>query len=71
MGNLQELAGDLELVIGVKPHHRHVDVVQFGCDRVLHCVHVLFVVVAYTPRPGPKLMSLRCLPCLDTLATRT
>ena len=43
--NLEELAGDLELAIGVKPHPRHVNVGQFCCDDVLHCVHVLFVVV--------------------------
>ena len=36
MENLEELGGDLELVIGVKPHPYHVDVAQFGCDQVLH-----------------------------------
>ena len=40
-----ELAGDIELVIGVNPHPRHVDIAQFGCDQVLHCVHLLFVVI--------------------------
>ena len=45
MENLEELASDLELVIGVKPHPYHVDVAQFGCGQVLHCVHVRFVVV--------------------------
>ena len=52
--NLEELDGDLELVIGVKPHPCHVDVAQFGCDQVLHCVHVLFVVVGNTPRSDPS-----------------
>ena len=52
MENLEDLAGDLELVIGVKPHPRHVDVAQFGCDQMLHCVHVLFIVVGNTPRSG-------------------
>ena len=46
VGNLEELAGDVELVIGVKQHPRHVDVAQFGCDQVLYCVHVFFVVVS-------------------------
>ena len=32
LGNLEELAGSLELVIGVKPHPRHVDVAQLGGD---------------------------------------
>ena len=30
--NREELAGDLELVIGVNPHPRRVDVARFGCD---------------------------------------
>ena len=59
--NLEELAGDLELVIGVKPHPRHVDVAQFGCDQVLHCVHVFFVVVSNTPRSGPSAHALAVL----------
>ena len=59
--NLEKLAGDLELVIGVKPHPRHVDVAQFGCDQVLHCVHVLFVVIGNTPRSGPSVHELAVL----------
>ena len=59
--NLEKLAGDLELVIGVKPHPRHVDVAQFGCDQVLHCVHVLFVVVGNKPRSGPSAHELAVL----------
>ena len=47
------LAGDLELVIGVNPHPRHVDVAQFGCNQVLLCVHVRFDVVGNRPRSGP------------------
>ena len=69
--NFEGLAGDLELVIGVKPHPRHVDVARFGCDQVLHCVHVLVVVVATRHGPVQVLMSLRCLPGLDTRANRT
>ena len=53
MGNL-ELAGDLELVIGLKPHPRHVDVTPFGCVYLLRCVHALFVVVGNTRRSGPS-----------------
>ena len=49
-----ELRGDHELAIGVKPNPRHVDVVQFGYDQVLNCVHVLFVVVGNTPQSGPS-----------------
>ena len=49
-----ELPGDIELVIGVKPNPRHADVVQFGYDQVLNCVHVLFVVVGNTPQSGPS-----------------
>ena len=37
------------------------DVTQFGCDQVLHCVHVLFVVVGNTPRPGPSAHELAVL----------
>ena len=51
--DLEELASDLALIMGVKPHPRHADVAQFGCDQVLHCVHVLFVVVDTTPLSGP------------------
>ena len=57
----RELTGDLELVIGVKPHLRHVDVVQFGCNEVLHCVHVLFVVVGNMPRSRPSAHELAVL----------
>ena len=53
-GKLEDLAGDLELVNGVKPHPHRVDVAQFGCDQVLHRIHVLFVVVGDTPRSGPS-----------------
>ena len=71
MENLQELV-DLELVVAIKPHPRHVDVAQFGYDHVLHCIHVLFVVVGNTPWPGPSAHELlRRLLCLDTRATRT
>ena len=52
--DLEELAGDLELVIGLKPHFRHMDVAQFACDQVLHRIHVLFVVVGNTTRSGPS-----------------
>ena len=52
--NFEELVGDPELVIGVKPHPCHVDVAQFSCDQVLHCVHVLFVVVGNTPQSGSR-----------------
>ena len=31
LGNLPELARDLELIIGIKPCPRHVDVAQLGC----------------------------------------
>ena len=41
--NLEELAGDLELVIA-----------QFGCDQELRSVHVLFVVVGNPPRSDPS-----------------
>ena len=58
---LKELVGDLELVIGVNPHPRHVDVPQFGCDQVLHCVHVFFVVVGNTPRSGQSAHELAML----------
>ena len=61
MENLEELAGDLELVIRVKPHPRHVDVAQFGCDQVLHCVHVLFIVVGNAPQSGPSAHELAVL----------
>ena len=44
MENLEEFAGDLELVNGVKPHPRHVDVAQFGCDQVLYWMHVLSLI---------------------------
>ena len=54
MENLEELAGDLELVIGVNPHPHRVDVAQFGCNQVLHCPHVLFVVVGNAPGSGPS-----------------
>ena len=37
------------------------DVAQFGCEQVLHCVHVLFVVVGNTPRPGPSAHELAVL----------
>ena len=30
--NLEEPAGDLELVIGVNPHLLLVDIARFGCD---------------------------------------
>ena len=59
--NLEELAGDLELVIGVKPHPHRVDIAYFGCDQVLHCVHALFVVVGNTPRSGPRAQELAAL----------
>ena len=59
--NLEELADNLELVIGVKPHPRHVDVAQLGCDQVLQCVHVLFVVDGNTPRSGPSAHELAVL----------
>ena len=52
MRNLEELAHDHELVIGVNPHAHHVDVAQFRCDQVLHCVHVLLAVVGNPPRSG-------------------
>ena len=52
--NLYELTGDLELVIGVNPRPRRVDIARFGCDQVLQCVHVLFVVAGNTLRPGPS-----------------
>ena len=52
MENLEELAGHLELVIGVNSHPCHVDVAQFGCDQVLHCVHVIFVAVDNALRSG-------------------
>ena len=55
------LAGDLELVIGVNPHPRHVDVAQFGCNQVLHCVHVLFDVVDNRSRSGPSAHELAVL----------
>ena len=53
MENLEELAGDLELVIGVKPHPHNVDTAQFGCDQVLHCVHA----VSYTHLTLPTIYS--------------
>ena len=59
--NLEELAGNLELVIGIKTYPRHVDVAQFGCDQVLQCVHVLLVVVGNTPRSGPSAHELTML----------
>ena len=59
MENLEELGGDLELVIGVKPHPYLEDTAQFGCDQLLYCVHVLVVVVGNTPR---------CVPCVHELA---
>ena len=58
LGNLEELAGDLELVLGVKPHPRHMNVAQFACDQVLHCIRVLFVAVGNTPRSGPIVLAL-------------
>ena len=60
-GKLEDLAGDLELVNGVKPHPHRVDVAQFGCDQVLHCVHALFVVVGNTSRSGPRVQELAAL----------
>ena len=48
--DLQEPAGGLELVVGIKPHPRHMDVAQFACDKVLHRIHVFFVVVGNTSR---------------------
>ena len=56
---LEELAGELELVIRVKPLPRHVDVAQF--DQVLHCVHVLLVVVGNMLRSGPRAHELAAL----------
>ena len=71
MENLDELAGDLELVIGVKLHPHHVDVAQFGGDEVLHSAYTC-PLSSLATRHGPVqvLMSLRRLPCLDTRATR-
>ena len=37
------------------------DVEQFGCDQVLQCVHMLFVVVGNTPRSGPSAHELAVL----------
>ena len=59
--NLEEFAGDLELVIGVNSHPLRVDVARFGCDQALHCVRVVFVVVGNTPRPGPSAHELAVL----------
>ena len=54
LGNFEELAVDLELVIGVKLQPRRVDVAQSGCGEVLNFVHVLFVVVGNTSRSDPS-----------------
>ena len=59
--NVEELAGNLELVIGVMPHPRLLDVAQFGCDQLLHPVYVIFVVVGNTPRPGRSAHALAVL----------
>ena len=59
--NVEELAGDLELVVVVKPDASHMDVAQFGCDQVLHHTHVLFVVVGNTPLSGPSAHGLAVL----------
>ena len=61
LGNLEELAGDLELVIGVKPHSRHVDVTEFACDQVLNRIHVLLHVIGNTPRSGLSAHALAAL----------
>ena len=61
MENLEDLVGDLELVIGVKPHPRHADIAQFGCDQVLLCVPVLVVVFGNTQRTSPSAHELAVL----------
>ena len=64
LDNVEELAGNLELVIGAKPHPRHIDVAQFARDQVLYRIHVLFVVVGNTPRSGPSAHELAVLALL-------
>ena len=58
---LEKLTGGLELVVGVKPHPRHMDVAQFACDHVLHRIHMLFVIVCNTPWSGPSAQELAVL----------
>ena len=59
--SLEELAGDLVLIIDVYSHTRHVDVAQFACDQVLHRIHVLLVVVGNTTRSGSSAHELTAL----------
>ena len=69
--NLAELAGDLELVIGV---NRILATWTSRSSAVTKCFIVYTCSLSsLATRHGPVqvLMSLRCLPCLDTRATRT
>ena len=69
--NLAELAGDLELVIGV---NRILATLTSRSSAVTKCCTAYtcsLSSLATSHGPVQVLMSLLCLPCLDTRATRT
>ena len=68
--NLEELA-DFELVIGVNPHPRHVDVTGSAVTKCGTAYTCSLSSMATRHGPVQVLMSLRCLPFLDTRPTRT